>query len=287
MQVDEIRSIIEECWEAGPTAPNDRGQLLQAIDGAIDLLDVGEIRAVEAYGSGYRAVEWVKKALLLNLRHHDPFVIAGLSPPGGPAPWYDKARLKFEGWGADDFERARLRVVPPAAVRKSAYLAPDVILMPCFVNLGAHVGAGTMIDTWATVGSCAQVGSGCHISGGAGIGGVLEPVQAMPVVVEDGVFVGARSEITEGVVVRRGAVIGMGVFLTASTKIVDRETLEVFVGEVPEYAVVVPGAIARPDGRSDVVVSVGCGVIIKRVDERTRAKTSINELLRGTSHSKV
>jgi 2,3,4,5-tetrahydropyridine-2-carboxylate N-succinyltransferase len=199
--------------------------------------------------------------------------------PGGPGkdtPWYDKMPSKFEGWEAADFQKAGFRAVPSCVVRYSAYVAPQVVLMPSFVNLGAYVGEGTMVDTWATVGSCAQIGKHCHISGGAGIGGVLEPLQATPVIIEDNCFIGARSEVAEGVIVREGSVLSMGVYLGASTKIVDRHTGEIFRGEVPPYSVVVPGALGGGDGKP----ATYCGVIIKRVDERTRSKTSINDLLR-------
>ncbi len=221
--------------------------------------------------------EWLKKAVLLSFRLHDSRVMPG---PGGTQAW-DKVALKTEGWDAARFAAAGFRMVPGAVVRASAYVAPGVVLMPCFVNVGAHVGAGSMIDTWATVGSCAQIGRNCHISGGAGIGGVLEPLQAAPVVIEDDCFVGARSEVAEGVRVERGSVLAMGVFLGASTRIVDRASGKVFMGRVPAYSVVVPGTMpgrALPDGSPGP--GLACAVIVKRVDERTRAKTSINELLR-------
>ncbi len=221
--------------------------------------------------------EWLKKAVLLSFRLHDSQPVPGV----GGAPAFDKVPLKTEGWHMQRFQAAGFRAVPGAVVRASAYIAPGVVLMPCFVNVGAHVGRGSMIDTWATVGSCAQIGRNCHISGGAGIGGVLEPLQAAPTIIEDDCFVGARSEVAEGVVVERGSVLAMGVFLGASTKIVDRETGQVFMGRVPAYSVVVPGALpgrALPDGSPGP--SLACAVIVKRVDERTRSKTSINELLR-------
>src|SRR5205085_10280359 len=217
--------------------------------------------------------QWLKKGVLLSFRLADNGPIAGA--PGG-STWWDKVPTKFEGWDANRFKQAGFRAVPGSVVRRSAYIAPNVILMPSFVNLGAYVDSGTMVDTWATVGSCAQIGKNCHISGGAGIGGVLEPLQAGPVIIEDNCFIGARSEVAEGVVVEEGAVISMGVFLGASTKIVDRATGEVVYGRVPAYSVVVPGTLPGKDGGP----SLACAVIVKRVDERTRSKTSINELLR-------
>jgi 2,3,4,5-tetrahydropyridine-2-carboxylate N-succinyltransferase len=220
--------------------------------------------------------QWLKKAVLLSFRLTGNSVVEG-----GQAPTYDKVPLKTAGWGANRFTEAGFRMVPGAVVRRGAYVAPGAVLMPSFLNIGAHVGAGTMVDTWATVGSCAQIGANVHISGGAGIGGVLEPLQAGPVIIEDGAFIGARSEVAEGVIVREGAVLSMGVFLGASTKIVDRATGEVFIGEVPAYAVVVPGALPGkplPDGSPGP--SLACAVIVKRVDAQTRAKTGINDLLR-------
>ena len=216
--------------------------------------------------------------MLLSFRLNDMGPIAGA--PGG-ASWWDKVPSKFEGWGENRFRAAGFRAVPGAIVRRSAYIAPNVVLMPSFVNLGAHVGEGTMVDTWATVGSCAQIGKHVHLSGGVGIGGVLEPLQANPVIIEDNCFVGARSEVVEGVVVREGSVLSMGVFISASTKIVDRETGEIFMGEVPPYSVVVPGALpGKPMKNGQPGPSLYCAVIVKRVDAQTRAKTSINELLR-------
>jgi 2,3,4,5-tetrahydropyridine-2-carboxylate N-succinyltransferase len=221
--------------------------------------------------------EWLKKAVLLSFRLNDSVAMDG---PGG-APVFDKVPMKFEGWGENRFKAAGFRAVPGAIVRRSAYIAPGVVLMPSFVNVGAYVGGGTMVDTWATVGSCAQIGKNCHLSGGVGIGGVLEPLQASPVVIEDDCFIGARSEVVEGVIVERGSVLSMGVFLSASTRIVDRSTGEEFRGRVPAYSVVVPGSMPGrdlPDGRPGP--SLYCAVIVKRVDAQTRAKTSINELLR-------
>jgi 2,3,4,5-tetrahydropyridine-2-carboxylate N-succinyltransferase len=251
----------------------------EAVESALELLDKGEARVAQPEPSGKWTVnQWLKKAVLLSFRLNDMSVI-----PGGPgkAAWWDKVPSKFEGWGENRFRDAGFRAVPGAIVRRSAFIAKNVVLMPSFVNLGAYVGEATMVDTWSTVGSCAQIGKRVHISGGVGIGGVLEPLQAEPVIVEDDCFIGARSEVAEGVIVRKGAVLAMGVFLGASTKIIDRETGETFVGEVPEYAVVVPGCLAgKPLKNGQPGPSTACAVIVKRVDERTRAKTSINELLR-------
>jgi 2,3,4,5-tetrahydropyridine-2,6-dicarboxylate N-succinyltransferase len=256
-----------------------KGPVRGAVEAAIDLLDRGEARVAERTpNGGWRVNQWLKKALLLSFPLNDMVVI-----PGGPghAVWWDKVASKFDGWNEARFRAGGFRAVPGSVVRRSAYIAPGVVLMPSFVNLGAYVGEGTMIDTWATVGSCAQIGKRCHISGGAGIGGVLEPLQAEPVIVEDNCFIGARSEVAEGAIVREGAVLAMGVFVGASTQIVDRATGETFRGEVPAYAVVVPGSMpGKPmrDGRPGPALN--CAVIVKRVDEKTRAKTSINELLR-------
>ena len=256
-----------------------QGQVRDAVDAALALLDSGERRVAERGADGAWTVnQWLKKAVLLSFRLNDMGQIAG-GP--GKASWWDKVPSKFEGWGENRFRDAGFRAVPGAIVRRSAFIARNVVLMPSFVNLGAYVDEATMIDTWSTVGSCAQIGKRVHISGGVGIGGVLEPLQAEPVIVEDDCFIGARSEVAEGVIVRKGAVLSMGVFLGASTKIVDRETGEIFVGEVPEYAVVVPGTLpAKPLKNGQPGPATACAVIVKRVDERTRAKTSINELLR-------
>ncbi len=256
-----------------------QGPVRDAVNRALDLLDWGEARVAQRGSDGAWTVnQWLKKAVLLSFRLNEMSVIAG--GPGG-ANWWDKVPSKFEGWGENRFQEAGFRAVPGAVVRRSAFIGKNVVLMPSFVNLGAYVDESTMVDTWATVGSCAQIGKRVHISGGAGIGGVLEPLQAGPVIIEDDCFIGARSEVAEGVVVRRGAVLAMGVFLGASTKIVDRESGKVYVGEVPEFSVVVPGALPGrplPDGTPGP--STACAVIVKRVDERTRSKTSINELLR-------
>jgi 2,3,4,5-tetrahydropyridine-2-carboxylate N-succinyltransferase len=260
-------------------SPSTKGPVREAVEAALDLLDRGEARVAERGANGNWTVnQWLKKAVLLSFRLNDMSVI-----PGGPGEsvWWDKVPSKFDGWNAERFRAGGFRAVPNCVVRRSAYIAPGVVLMPSFVNLGAYVDSGTMVDTWATVGSCAQIGKNCHISGGAGIGGVLEPLQAGPVIVEDNCFIGARSEVAEGVIVRQGSVLSMGVYLGASTKIVDRASGEMFQGEVPAYSVVVPGALpgkAMKDGTAGP--SLYCAVIVKRVDEKTRAKTSINELLR-------
>jgi len=271
-----IAATIEALWEERASlGPATVGPAREAVMAALALLDQGSARVAEPTGSGWVVNEWLKKAVLLSFR------LAESVPMATAAGAYDKVPLKFEGWGENRFREAGFRAVPGAVVRRSAYIAPGVVLMPCFVNVGAYVDRGTMIDTWATVGSCAQIGKNCHISGGAGIGGVLEPLQAQPVIIEDDCFVGARSEVAEGVIVERGAVLAMGVFLGASTKIIDRATGEVFMGRVPAYSVVVPGALpGRPLPDGSAGPALACAVIVKRVDEKTRAKTSINELLR-------
>lgn len=275
-----LAAVIDEAFENRATITTaTTGEVRDAVEKALNLLDRGVVRVAEPVGEDWVVNEWLKKAVLLSFRLNPMSVIEG-GP--GEATWWDKVPSKFDAWSALDFEEAGFRAVPGAIVRRSAYIAPGVVLMPSFVNLGAHVGEGTMVDTWATVGSCAQIGRNCHISGGAGIGGVLEPLQAAPVVIEDECFVGARAEVAEGVRVRRGSVLAMGVFLGASTKIVDRESGEVFVGEVPPFSVVVPGSMPA-GGRTAAgtpAPNLYCAVIVKRVDERTRAKTSINELLR-------
>jgi 2,3,4,5-tetrahydropyridine-2-carboxylate N-succinyltransferase len=256
-----------------------KGDVRDAVELALDMLDKGEVRVAEREASGkWNVHQWLKKAVLLSFRLNDMGPISGA--PGG-ATWWDKVPSKFEDWGENRFRDAGFRAVPGAIVRRSAFIAKNVVLMPSFVNLGAYVDESTMIDTWSTVGSCAQIGKNVHISGGVGIGGVLEPLQAGPVIIEDDCFIGARSEVAEGVIVRKGAVLSMGVFLGASTKIVDRETGETFIGEVPSYSVVVPGSLpGKPLKNGAPGPSLACAVIVKRVDERTRAKTSINELLR-------
>src|SRR5690242_4663082 len=277
---DKLASIIDEAFERrDKIGPKTKGAVRKAVNSALDLLDAGKARVAERQSDGqWRVNQWLKKAVLLSFRLNDMSVIAG--GPGN-AVWWDKVASKFEGWGENRFREAGFRAVPGCVVRRSAYVAPGVVLMPSFVNLGAYVDSGTMVDTWATVGSCAQIGKNCHLSGGAGIGGVLEPLQAGPVIVEDNCFIGARSEVAEGVVVREGSVLSMGVYLGASTRIVDRETGATFQGEVPAYSVVVPGSMPGKPGKDGAAgPSLYCAVIVKRVDEKTRAKTSINELLR-------
>ena len=273
-----LRPRIEALWERRTTLTAAAvGEPREAVEAALDLLDRGTLRVAEPGQGGWVVHEWLKKAVLLSFRLNDSVPMPGV----GGAPSFDKVPLKTEGWGDDRFSEAGFRAVPGAIVRRSAYVAPGVILMPSFVNVGAYVGAGTMIDTWCTVGCCAQVGRDCHISGGVGLGGVLEPLQANPVIIEDGCFIGARSEVVEGVIVERGSVLSMGVFISASTRIIDRATGEVFVGRVPAYSVVVPGAMpGRPLPDGSPGPSLACAVIVKRVDEQTRAKTSINDLLR-------
>jgi 2,3,4,5-tetrahydropyridine-2,6-dicarboxylate N-succinyltransferase len=280
MPHSELARTIDDAFERrNDIGPATKGAVREAVDAALDLLDRGAARVAEKQADGaWRVNQWLKKAVLLSFRLNDMQVIAG-GP--GAAAWWDKVPSKFAGWGENRFRAAGFRAVPGCLVRHSAYIAPNVVLMPSFVNLGAHVDSGTMVDTWATVGSCAQIGKNCHISGGAGIGGVLEPLQASPVIIEDNCFVGARSEVAEGVIVREGSVLSMGVYLGASTKIVDRDSGDIFVGEVPAYSVVVSGTLpgkAMRDGAPGP--NLYCAVIVKRVDEKTRAKTSINELLR-------
>jgi 2,3,4,5-tetrahydropyridine-2-carboxylate N-succinyltransferase len=270
----DLQATIERAWEERDSIGADtKGEVRQAVDAAIAALDCGQARIAEKESAGWTVRQWLKKAVLLSFRLNPMEAIGG--GPGG-AHWWDKVPSKFAGWGEKEFAAAAFRAVPGAIVRRGAYIAPGAVLMPSFVNIGARVGEGTMVDTWATVGSCAQIGSNVHISGGAGIGGVLEPLQAGPVIIEDDCFIGARSEVAEGVIVERGSVLSMGVFLGTSTKIVDRASGEVHYGRVPEYSVVVPGALPGTEGGP----ALACAVIVKRVDERTRSKTSINELLR-------
>jgi 2,3,4,5-tetrahydropyridine-2-carboxylate N-succinyltransferase len=276
----ELAKTIDDAFERrDAVGPSTRGPVRDAVGAALALLDRGEARVAEKRADGgWQVNQWLKKAVLLSFRLQDMDVIAG--GPGG-AVWWDKVASKFAGWDDARFRAAGFRAVPSCVVRHSAYIAPGVVLMPSFINLGAYVDSGTMVDTWATVGSCAQIGKNCHISGGAGIGGVLEPLQAGPVIIEDNCFIGARSEVAEGVLVREGSVLSMGVFLGASTRIIDRGSGEIFRGEVPPYSVVVPGSLpdkARADGGASP--SLYCAVIVKRVDQKTRSKTSINELLR-------
>ena len=276
----QLEKIIETGWDRRESVDaNTKGELRDAVETAITMLDSGEARVATKAGSEWAVHQWLKKAVLLSFRLNDMQLIEGSNGGGN---WWDKVPSKFHDWDADAFREAGFRAVPGSIVRRGAHIGKDVVLMPSFVNIGAHVGNGTMIDTWASVGSCAQVGANCHISAGAGIGGVLEPLQANPTIIEDNCFIGARSEVVEGVVVEEGAVLGMGVFITASTKIIDRFTGETFAGRVPAYSVVVSGSTAnRQTVDGDVSPSLYCAVIIKRVDERTRSKTSVNELLRG------
>ncbi|PWB58257.1 MAG: 2,3,4,5-tetrahydropyridine-2,6-dicarboxylate N-succinyltransferase [Bradyrhizobiaceae bacterium] len=280
MSTAELAKTIDAAFEQREgIGPATTGAVREAVEAALDLLDRGDARVAEKGADGsWRVNQWLKKAVLLSFRLNDMSVIGG-GP--GDAVWWDKVPSKFAGWGADRFRAAGFRAVPGAIVRRSAHIAPGVVLMPSFVNLGAYVDSGTMVDTWATVGSCAQIGKNCHISGGAGIGGVLEPLQAGPVIIEDNCFIGARAEVAEGVVVREGSVLSMGVYLGASTKIVDRESGEILQGEVPPYSVVVSGTLpGKPMKTGAPGPGLYCAVIVKRVDERTRSKTSINELLR-------
>jgi 2,3,4,5-tetrahydropyridine-2-carboxylate N-succinyltransferase len=277
---DKLARIIDGAFEdRDKIGPKTRGAVRKAVDSALAQLDAGEARVAERQVDGrWQVNQWLKKAVLLSFRLNDMSVIAG-GP--GKAVWWDKVDSKFKGWTPALFRRAGFRAVPGCVVRRSAYIAPGVVLMPSFVNLGAYVDSGTMVDTWATVGSCAQIGRNCHLSGGVGIGGVLEPLQAGPVVIEDNCFIGARSEVVEGVIVRTGSVLGMGVYIGLSTKIVDRETGKIYQGEVPPYSVVVSGTMpGKPLPSGEPGPNLYCAVIVKRVDERTRSKTSINELLR-------
>lgn len=280
MSTSDIQSVIETAFDdIGSVDTKTTGPVRDAVDAALDLLDKGEVRVAEKGADGWTVNQWLKKAVLLSFRLNDMDLITG--GPGKDTSWWDKVPSKFEGWGAQEFAAAGFRAVPNCIVRKSAYIAPGVVLMPSFVNLGAYVDSGTMVDTWATVGSCAQIGKNVHISGGAGIGGVLEPLQAGPVIIEDNCFIGARSEVAEGVRVGEGAVISMGVFITSTTKVVNRDTGEIHVGYVPPYSVVVSGTLPGkplPDGTPGP--NLACAVIVKTVDERTRSKTSVNELLR-------
>ncbi len=275
----QLQSTIENAWENRDTVGvNTMGEVREAVTNALHLLDSGKARVAEPSDSGWVVNQWLKKAVLLSFRLNANHMISG--GPNGSS-WFDKVDSKFTNWDEGRFKESGFRAVPDSIVRHSSYVAPNAVLMPCFINVGAYVGEGTMIDTWSTVGSCAQVGANCHISGGVGIGGVLEPLQAEPVIIEDNVFIGARSEVAEGVIVEEGAVVSMGVFLGASTKIIDRATGEIFRGRVPSYSVVVPGTLpgkALPDGSPGP--NLACAVIVKRVDAQTRSKTGVNELLR-------
>jgi 2,3,4,5-tetrahydropyridine-2,6-dicarboxylate N-succinyltransferase len=283
MSHDQLAKFIDDAFEGrNDLNPTTKGPVRDAVDEALGLLDRGAVRVAERRGNGiWHVNQWLKKAVLLSFRLAEMSILPFGDEASARAWGWDKVPLKYDQWPREQFEKAQFRAVPGAIVRRSAYIAPNVVLMPSFVNLGAYVDAGTMVDTWATVGSCAQIGKNCHISGGAGIGGVLEPLQAGPVIIEDNCFIGARSEVAEGVIVREGSVLSMGVFIGASTKIVDRDTGEVFTGEVPSYSVIVPGTSpGKPLRDGSAGPGLYCAVIVKRVDEKTRAKTSINELLR-------
>ncbi|WP_119461218.1 2,3,4,5-tetrahydropyridine-2,6-dicarboxylate N-succinyltransferase [Rhodospirillaceae bacterium SYSU D60014] len=295
MTTEDLQATIDSAWEQRDgLSPATSGAVRDAVEAALDGLDRGTLRVAEKRDGAWTTNQWLKKAVLLSFRLYDTAPIPGggrfgglVSPGASPtdgeaeAAWFDKVPSKFAGWGDGEFRAAGFRAVPNCVVRRSAYVAPGVVLMPSFVNVGAYVDQGTMIDTWATVGSCAQIGRNCHISGGAGIGGVLEPIQAGPVIIEDNCFIGARAEVAEGVVVEEGSVLSMGVYLGASTKIVDRTTGEIHYGRVPAYSVVVSGTVpGKPLPNGEPGPGLYCAVIVKRVDEKTRAKTSINELLR-------
>jgi len=275
----QLQSIIEKAWDDRDSITiNTTGEVRDAVTHTLNSLDKGESRVAQKTDDGWQVNQWLKKAVLLSFRLNDMSMVDGGS---GNSSWWDKVPSKFEGWSENTFREAGFRAVPNCIVRHSAHIAPNVILMPSFVNLGAFVDSGTMVDTWVTVGSCAQIGKNCHLSGGVGIGGVLEPLQADPVIIEDNCFIGARSEVVEGVIVEEGSVLAMGVFITKSTKIIDRSTGEIFYGRVPAYSVVVSGSMPGkplPDGSPGP--SLYCAVIVKRVDEQTRSKTSINDLLR-------
>ena len=276
---EQLQAVIDRAWdERDAVGPDTRGEVRQAVDAAIAALDSGDARIAEQVAGEWAVNQWLKKAVLLSFRLN-PMELIGGGVGGGH--WWDKVPSKFAGWGEKEFTAAAFRAVPGAIVRRGAYVAPGAVLMPSFVNIGARVGEGAMVDTWATVGSCAQIGRNVHISGGAGIGGVLEPLQAEPVIIEDDCFIGARSEVVEGVIVEQGAVLAMGTFISSTTKIVDRQTGQIHTGRVPAYSVVVPGSLpgrALPDGSPGP--SLYCAVIVKQVDAQTRAKTAINELLR-------
>jgi len=271
----DLETIINQAWgDRKALSATTSGDIRTAVDAALAGLDNGQYRVAEPKEDGnWQVNQWLKKAVLLGFRLNPMRAISG---GHGGAIWWDKVAPKFEGWTDSDFAKAELRAVPGAIVRRGAYIAPGVVLMPSFVNIGARVGAGTMVDTWASIGSCAQVGEHCHISAGAGIGGVLEPLQANPTIIEDNCFIGARSEVVEGMIVREGSVLAMGVFISQSTKIVDRKTGKIIYGEIPPYSVVVPGTLPDKNGGP----SLACAVIVKTVDEKTRAKTGVNELLR-------
>ncbi len=273
MSNEQLETAIEAAWEARDTISTaTQGEVREAVDDALNALDSGTLRVAEKRGNDWHVNQWAKKAVLLSFRLNDMEMIEGSN---GNAAWWDKVPSKWQGWGENQWRAAGFRAVPGSIVRRSAYIAPGVVLMPSFVNIGAYVDEGSMVDGWATVGSCAQIGKHVHLSGGVGIGGVLEPMQAGPTIIEDNCFIGARSEVVEGCIVREGSVLGMGVFIGKSTKIVDRETGKVMYGEVPPYSVVVAGSMPSKNG-----VNLYAAIIVKRVDEQTRSKTSINDLLR-------
>jgi 2,3,4,5-tetrahydropyridine-2,6-dicarboxylate N-succinyltransferase len=282
MSLANLQTTIDRAWEGrAELGLTTKGEVREAVDAALAALDAGEARVAERKDGKWIVNQWLKKAVLLSFRLNDNMLIS--DAPGG-ASWWDKVPSKFAGWTAERYRKAGFRAVPGAVVRHSSFIAPNAILMPSFVNVGAYVDSGTMVDTWVTVGSCAQIGKNCHLSGGVGIGGVLEPLQAEPVIIEDNCFIGARSEVVEGVIVEEGSVLSMGVFIGQSTKIVDRNTGEIHMGRVPAYSVVVPGNLPGkpiPGGNGEPGPSTYCAVIIKRVDEKTRSKTSINDLLRA------
>ena len=275
MKIEKLKDGINNIWKK-----KEQGKKIVATEDisiimeTIKKLDSGKVRVTEKINSKWTLNQWVKKAVLLSFQVTDQKIIAN-GP--GKSYWWDKVPSKFEGWKKNDFSKAKFRIVPNAVVRKGSFIDKDAVIMPSFINIGAYVGSATMIDTWATVGSCAQIGKNCHISGGAGIGGVLEPLQSSPVIIEDNCFIGARSEVAEGVIVEKGSVLSMGVYISASTKIVDRKTGKVFYGKIPKYSVVVPGSFNDKKSK----VNLYCAVIVKTVDEKTRSKTSINELLRN------
>ena len=280
METEDLIQIIETAWdERDNLSQNTSGSIRDAIEMSLAGMDSGKFRVAEKKDDSWVVNEWLKKAVLLSFRLNDMEIIPG--GPGDSVSWFDKVKSKFSSWTDEQFRTAGFRAVPNAIVRHSAYIAPGVVLMPSFVNLGAYVDEGTMVDTWATIGSCAQIGKNCHISGGAGIGGVLEPIQANPVIIEDNCFIGARSEVAEGVVIEEGAVLSMGVYIGASTRIVNRESGEIIYGRVPPYSVVVPGSLPGNLDNGNAEPSLYCAVIVKQVDAKTRSKTSINELLRN------
>jgi 2,3,4,5-tetrahydropyridine-2-carboxylate N-succinyltransferase len=278
LSLGDLQVEIEAGWEARETlTPNTEGPVRTAVEESLRRLDSGEARVAEKIDGAWTVRQWLKQAILLSFRLNANQVMRPGAMGDAVGPWWDKVPNKFDGWDAPQFEAAGFRAVPGAIVRRGAFIGRNAVLMPSFVNLGAYVGEGTMVDTWATVGSCAQIGKGVHLSGGVGIGGVLEPLQASPTIIEDGCFIGARSEVVEGVIVGEGSVLSMGVFISATTKIVDRATGQTHRGYVPPYSVVVPGSLPDPHG---VGPSLACAVIVKTVDAQTRSKTSVNELLR-------